>query len=224
MQLSHLRAALAAGAFALAACAGNVVSSPSSGLSAMTPLTATVAKKTGGACSTLSDTWDFQGACKGMNLKAAGGEVELQRYNGVAVHLAFHKSDTTGAVPFLFGDANGTGDIAGTFDGAPFPVYGASCVNASLRATTCNGTAFVYVEAVNTTQTKVDLTSSPRIVVTSHKPFPGTACTMAVLQTSGAWMITSLTATAKKHVLTFQPAAFPMSLPPGGFYITIACA
>ena len=36
-----------------------------------------------------------------MSLKAAGGAVELRRYNGVAVNLAFHESNATGAVPFL---------------------------------------------------------------------------------------------------------------------------
>ena len=221
MQLSHIRAALAAGAFALAACAGNNVPAPSSGSGAIASFDA-VAARTGAPCSALADTWDFQGACKGMNLKAAGA-VELRRYNGVAVNLAFHESDATGAVPFLFGDASGAGDIDGTLDGAPFPLYGASCVNASLQVTPCTGTAFLYIEAINTTQTAVDLSSSPRIGVTSHKPFPGTACTLAVLQASGAWMITPITATVKKHALRFESTAFPITLPPGGFYVTIAC-
>jgi hypothetical protein len=188
----------------------------------MTPSAAT-AKETGSPCSALADTWDFQGSCKSMNLKPAGGAVELKRYSGVAVNLAFHKSDATRKVPFLFGDATGVGDIAGALNGAPFPVYGASCVNTSAQVTPCTGTAFVYVEAVNTTQTTVNLTSSPRIVVTSRQPYPGTACTVAMLQASGAWMITPVTATAKKHALSLKSAAFPISLPPGGFYLTIAC-
>jgi hypothetical protein len=223
MQLSHIRAVLAAVAFALAACAGNSVTPPSLGSGAMASFDAATAKKPGARCSGLANSWDFQGACKSMNLKAAGGAVELRRYDGIAVNLAFHKSDANGAAPFLFGDASGTGDITGTVDGASFPLYGANCVNATLQVTPCTGAAFVYVEAVNKTQTAVDLASFPRIVVTSHEPFPGTACTLNVLQTSGAWMITPLAATAKKHALIFKSAALRMTLPPGGSYIAIAC-
>jgi hypothetical protein len=36
-------------------------------------------------------------------------------------------------------------------------------------------------------------------------------------------MITLLAATPKKHALIFKSATIPMTLPPGGSYIAIAC-
>jgi hypothetical protein len=226
MQLLQIRnGALAALALALAACSGNgTVPTSSAGPGGMASSAVNPAKKpTASLCSSLANTWDFQGACKSVNLKSFGGMVQLKRYSGFAVNLAVHGSDATGKVPFLFGNATGAGDITGTFNSVAFPFYGTNCVDVSAAATPCSGTAFAYIEAVNTTQTAVNLTSSPRIVITNQKPYPGTTCTLAVLQSSGAWMITPLTAQAKKHQLMFKSEALPFSLPPGGLYLTIAC-
>lgn len=54
MQLSHIRAALAAGAFALAACAGNGVPAPSLSSSAPALFEAAAAGKTGAPCNAVN--------------------------------------------------------------------------------------------------------------------------------------------------------------------------
>jgi hypothetical protein len=228
MQFSHIRnGTLAALALALAACAGNGAV-PAGSANGMSPsYAAPLAKPThppkGSACATLANTWDFLGACKSQNLKPSGGVVQLKRYQGVAMNLAFHSTDAKGMVPFLFGDANGNGDITGTYGGNAFPAYGTSCVNLSAQAVPCTGTAFMYAEAVNTTQTTVNLTQTPRIVVTSQKGYPGATCALAVLQSSGAWLVTPVSGAAGKHALAIKSAAFPVALPPGGFYLAITC-
>ena len=226
MQLSSLKIGVAAAfALALAACAGNGAV-PSSAPNGASPFAVPDKKPTSPPvntpCSNLTGTWDFLGSCKRRSLNSAGGVPELKRYGGIAVNLNCG-TDATGAVPFLFGDATGNGDITGTLNSAPFPVYGTSCVDPSSNPITCTGTAVVYLEAINTTTTAVNLTSSPRIDVTDQHGYPGKSCAVAVLQASGAWMITPITGNAKKHALSIKSLPLAVALPPGGFYLTIAC-
>jgi hypothetical protein len=183
--------------------------------------------KSGAACD-LPGGWFFKGACALELVTSQGALLDLPRYRGVAIALAFGESDASGSIPFVAGDAIGDGDVAGRLNGQiPFVGYGRACLNESRTATPCAGKALAYAIVVNGGRTTVAFKASPTIVVSSLHGFPGTSCSIATMVWSGApghaaWIVRPPASQPGGTLLRFESRPVPQTYASGGSFTVFA--
>lgn len=130
--------------------------------------------------------WVFEGACAEVMLKPAGANIALASYKNLGVTIGFGKNNAKGATPFISGDGTGGRDITGKLDGKSFPLYGASCINASGTSEKCPGSALVYFNVINASANEVDFKTFPAIGIKDTHIASMTECQLAGLVRSNA--------------------------------------
>jgi hypothetical protein len=226
MRFSTFRSSVAAlaAAVAFAACGGHGLTPSTSipggaapdAIGGMTPLKAT------GPCG-LQQTkgWIFGGSCFSVALKPAGGSGKLAAYKGLTIAAVLKSNNAKAGTIVIFRDATGKGDITPIKPSKAFPLYGKKTCE-KVKGASCPGTAFAYIEGVNTGKA-FNLNFSPGITVTNTGKYPGKSCGLAELVASG-WDLTPLHGTVSGKKLAYPSLPATLAIPSGAFFIVLACS
>jgi hypothetical protein len=230
---SRLAAAVLAAALSLAACTNSqsasnasnaaAVAEPSAAAAVPPPVATPAAKN---PCD-LPGGWFFKGSCALELVTPAGATFALPAYRGVGVELAYGASDVRDKVPFVAGDAVGTGDVAGLLNGTiEFAPYGrANCLSLARKPVPCAGSALIYIIVVNGGRVPVKFKASPSIRVASANGFPGKDCgidTMVWHAGKPAWLVHPYSSAPNGNELRIDPRAQPQTYASGGSFTVFA--
>jgi hypothetical protein len=171
--------------------------------------------------------WYFKGSCILTAMPSAAGKIALSAYKGLAVTLAFAKSNGDNT-PFVVDAGTSSKDITGTFQKTKFPDYGSvGCYNpTSGKTTKCVGTGFLYELVANASKTAtVDLKSLPSAAITTTGTFPGTkSCAMNALAFTSSgipagWYVLSSGTKPKGTTLSLPVVKLPFTFKPQNFTV-----